>query len=109
MSAARKLSIVEGKLNQELIGEVHYYKIDSDEFEFVYKNGSLKFKRAGDQLIIDRSEIWSSEIPVFQLPAQGPLEITALFDAGSVELQINGLTATALLDVDDELPELRIN
>jgi levanase/fructan beta-fructosidase len=109
MSAARKLSIVDGKLNQELIGEVHYYKIDSDEFEFVYKNGSLKFKRAGDQLIIDRSEIWSSEIPVFQLPAQGPLEITALFDAGSVELQINGLTATALLDVGDELPELRIN
>jgi levanase/fructan beta-fructosidase len=107
MSAARKLKITNGELTQEFIGQTHSYKIDSDNFEFVYKNGSLKFNREGDQLIIDRSELWGSEIPIFQMPAYGPLEIQALFDAGSAELRINGLTATALLDVGDELPDLR--
>jgi hypothetical protein len=39
---------------------------------------------------------------------EGPLELTALFDAGSIELMVNGgNTATALLDVGYEAPVLR--
>ena len=109
MTAARKLSIVDGELKQEFIGETQSYKVDSTEFEFVYKNGSLKFKFEGGQLKIDRSELWNDTIPIFQMPASTPFEITALFDVGSIELAINGQTATALLDVGSELPVLRSN
>ena len=109
MTAARKLSINNGELKQEFIGEVQNYKIDSSEFEFVYENGALKFKRDQKNLIIDRSELWSSSIPTFSMPIQdGPLELTVLFDAGSIELMVNGAsTATALLEVGYETPLLR--
>lgn len=109
MTCARKLSIADGELKQKFIGETQNYKINSDQFEFVYENGSLKFRREGEKLIIDRSELWDSPIPTFQIPTSGPLEITALFDAGSVELLVNGLSATALLQVGYELPVLRSN
>ncbi|MBU6264346.1 MAG: hypothetical protein KGM39_06200, partial [Actinomycetales bacterium] len=109
MTAARKLSIVDGQLKQEFIGETHSYKVNSTEFEFVYENGSLKFKLEDRQLHIDRSELWDDTIPTFQMPAAAPFEITALFDTGSIELVINGQTATALLDVGSEKPVLRSN
>lgn len=109
MTAARKLSIIDGQLKQEFIGETHSYKVDSTEFEFIYENGSLKFKLEDGQLHIDRSELWDDTIPTFQIPAAAPFEITALFDTGSIELVINGQTATALLDVGSEKPVLRSN
>jgi len=42
--------------------------------------------------------------------SDGPLELTALFDAGSIEFMVNGsTTATALLEVGFETPVLRSN
>ena len=109
MTAARKLSIANGELKQEFIGEVQNFKIESNEFEFVYENGALKFQRDKNNLRIDRSELWSSCIPTFSMPVpEGPLELAALFDAGSIEFMVNGsTTATALLDVGYEAPVLR--
>lgn len=107
MSAARKLEQVDGKLKQSFIGQTYTYQVTANQFEFVYKNGALKFKRDGENLIIDRSELWDSKINTFTLPATGDLEITALFDAGSIELSINGRMVTALLEVGSETPELR--
>jgi hypothetical protein len=107
MTAARKIEIIDGKLNQTFIGETEKFKVTSDEFEFVYQNGALKFKRDGDKLIVDRGELWDSEIKEFSVPVSGTLEITALFDAGSIELAINGAMATCLLQVGSEKPVLR--
>lgn len=107
MAAARKLRIKDGELVQTFIGETKTYKVTADEFEFVYKNGALKFKREGEKLIIDRGELWDSSLKTFSVPAVGDLEITALFDAGSIELIVNGHMATALLTVGTEEPVLR--
>ena len=109
MAAARKLRIVQDELRQEFIGEVHSFKVDSNDFEFVYQNGSLKFKLEESHLQIDRSELWEDEIPYFTVPVSGPLEITALFDSGSIELAINGVMVTALVNVGPEIPVLRSN
>ena len=109
MTAARKIEIIDGKLNQTFIGDTENFKINSDAFEFVYQNGALKFKRDGDKLIVDRGELWDSKIKEFSVPASGPFEITALFDAGSIELAINGLMVTCLLQVGSEKPDLRVN
>lgn len=107
MSAARKLTLENGKLNQTFIGETKTYRVTSDEFDFVYKNGSLKFKRDGEKLTINRGELWDSNINSFTVPVTGDLEITALFDAGSIELSVNGHMVTALLQVGPEEPVLR--
>ncbi|MGI9226374.1 MAG: glycoside hydrolase family 32 protein [Candidatus Nanopelagicaceae bacterium] len=107
MTSARKLQLKDGKLVQSFIGESKTIKIDADQFEFLYKNGALKFKRDGEKLNIDRSELWDSNINSFTVPAVGDLEITALFDAGSIELLVNGHMATALLQVGQEEPVLR--
>ena len=107
MSAARKLRIKDGELVQTFIGETKTYKVTTDNFEFVYKNGALKFTRAGERLVIDRSELWDSKINTFTVPAVGDLEITALFDAGSIELSVNGHMVTSLLLVGHDEPVLR--
>ena len=107
MTAARKLTLENGKLKQTFIGETKTYRVTSDEFDFVYKNGSLKFKRDGEKLTINRGELWDSNINSFSLPVTGDLEITALFDAGSIELSVNGHMVTALLQVGPEEPVLR--
>ena len=107
MSAARKLTLENGKLKQTFIGETKTYRVTSDEFDFVYKNGSLKFKRDGEKLTINRGELWDSNINSFSVPVTGDLEITALFDAGSIELLVNGHMVTALLQVGPEEPVLR--
>lgn len=107
MSAARKLEIENGKLIQTFIGETENFHTDANEFEFKYSNGSLKFKRNNNQLIVDRSELWDSEITTFSIPAAGPVTIKALFDAGSIELEVNGYMATALINVGAETPVLR--
>ena len=108
MTAARKLSLVDGELKQEFIGQVETFKVDSDNFQFNYQNGALKFKNEKGKLIIDRSELWDFEISQFSLPVSAPYEIQALYDAGSIELCINGLTATALLQVGPEIPQLSV-
>ena len=107
MSAARKLRIKDGELVQTFIGETKTFTVTADNFEFVYKNGALKFTRAGERLVIDRSELWDSKINTFTVPAVGDLEITALFDAGSIELSVNGHMVTALLLVGHDEPVLR--
>lgn len=107
MTAARKLTLENGKLKQNFVGETKTYKVTADEFEFVYNNGALKFKRDSGKLIIDRSELWDSKITSFSVPATGDLEINALFDAGSIELLVNGHMVTALLQVGLEEPVLR--
>ena len=107
MSAARKLEIENGKLIQTFIGETETFHTDANEFEFKYSNGSLKFKRNNNQLIVDRSELWDSEITTFSIPAAGLVAIKALFDAGSIELEVNGYMATALINVGEETPSFR--
>jgi len=107
MTAARKLTLENGMLKQNFVGETKTYKVTADEFEFVYNNGALKFKRDGGKLFIDRRELWDSKITSFSVPVIGDLEITALFDAGSIELLVNGHMVTALLQVGLEEPVLR--
>ena len=107
MSAARKLKIENGKLIQTIIGRTENFHTDANEFEFKYSNGSLKFKRNNNQIFVDRSELWDSEITTFLIPAAGPVTIKALFDAGSIELEVNGHMATALINVGEETPSFR--
>ena len=107
MSAARKLKIENGKLIQTIIGRTENFHTDANEFEFKYSNGSLKFKRNNNQIIVDRSELWDSEITTFSIPTADPVTIKALFDAGSIELEVNGHMATALINVGEETPSFR--
>ncbi|MEY4455467.1 MAG: hypothetical protein RIQ45_990, partial [Actinomycetota bacterium] len=108
MSAARKLKIENGKLIQTFIDETENFHTDANEFEFKYSNGSLKFKRSNNQLIVDRSELWDSEITTFSIPTACPVTLKALFDAGSIELEVNGYMATALINVGEETPLFRL-
>ena len=108
MTAARKLRISDGKLSQSFIGESKFFNVDSDVFQFNYQNGALKFRVVGDKLEIDRSELWDATIARFQVPISGPFEIEALFDAGSIEMFINGDSVTILLLVGSETPELSV-
>ena len=109
MSAVRKLRVVNNELVQEFIGATEKYVVTEKEFEFKYINGAVKFKRDGDHLNIDRSELWDSTISSFPVPAVGPLNIEALFDAGSLELAINGQFVSMQLLVGDDLPVLSVN
>ena len=108
MTAARKLKIVNGELEQSFIGETEKFEIKEKDFEFKFSNGSLKFKSENGALVIDRSELWDSSISVFSLPVRAPYKIEAIFDAGSIELSINGHFASAQLLVGSETPLLSV-
>ena len=108
MTAARKLGIVNGELVQSFIGETEKFEIKEKDFEFIYSNGSLKFKSQNGALVIDRSELWDSSISEFSLPVRAPYKIEAIFDAGSVELSINSHFASAQLLVGSETPLLSV-
>ena len=108
MTAARKLQIKNGELVQTFIGETKAYEITENNFEFKYSNGSLKFKSENGSLTIDRSELWDATITQYSLPVTSPYKVEALFDAGSIELSINGHFASAQLQVSPETPILSI-
>lgn len=106
MSAARKLSIENGKLFQNLIGDLHEFEINEANFDLVYKKGRLKFRSEERKLNIDRSELWDASISDFSIPTSAPYKIQALFDAGSIELSVNGFLATAQILVGPETPQI---
>ena len=108
MTAARKLQIKNGELVQTFIGETKTYEITENNFEFKYLNGSLKFKSENGALIVDRSELWDSTITQYSLPVTAPYKVEALFDAGSIELSVNGHFASAQLLVGPETPILSV-
>jgi levanase/fructan beta-fructosidase len=108
MTAARKLQIKNGELVQTFIGDTKSYEIIENNFEFKYSNGSLKFKSENNSLIVDRSEIWDSTITQFSLPVSAPYKVEVVFDAGSIELSINGHFASAQLQVGPETPDLSL-
>jgi len=108
MTAARKLKIKNGELVQTFIGETVKFEITENNFEFKYSNGSLKFKSENGALVIDRSELWDSTITQYSLPVTAPYKVEALFDAGSIELSINGHFASALINVGAETPLLSV-
>ena len=108
MTAARKLRIVSGELEQSFIGETEKFEIKENDFEFKYSNGSLKLKSENGTLKVDRSELWDSSISEFSLPVTAPYKIEAIFDAGSIELSINGHFASAQLLVGSETPLLSV-
>ena len=108
MTAARKLQIKNGELVQTFIGETKTYEISENNFEFKYLNGSLKFKTENGALIVDRSELWDSTITQYSLPVTAPYKVEALFDAGSIELSINGHFASAQINVGAETPDLSV-
>jgi fructan beta-fructosidase len=108
MTAARKLQIKNGELVQTFIGEAEKFEIAESNFEFKYTNGSLKFKSENGGLTIDRSELWDSTITQYSLPVTAPYEVEALFDAGSIELSVNGHFASAQLLVGPETPILSV-
>ena len=108
MTAARKLQIQNGDLVQTFIGETTKFEITENNFEFKYSNGSLKFKSENGALTIDRSELWDSTITQYSLPVTAPYKVEALFDAGSIELSINGHFASAQLLVGPETPVLSV-
>ena len=108
MTAARKLQIQNGDLVQTFIGETTKFEITESNFEFKYTNGSLKFRTENGALIVDRSELWASSITQYLLPVTAPYKVEALFDAGSIELSINGQFASAQLLVDGETPILSV-
>ena len=88
--------------------ETEKFEITEKNFEFKYSNGSLKFKSENGALTIDRSELWDSSITQYSLPVTAPYKIETLFDAGSIELSINGHFASAQLLVDPETPVLSV-
>ena len=105
MTLARKLGISNNQLVQTFIGSTKYFTVPAESnFEFRYSKGAVRFMRQETKLIIDRSELWSAKIQTFYLPAYGELDVTANFDAGSLELLINGLSATCRLEVGCEVP-----
>ena len=114
MTSVRKLSIVDGRLHQEFLAPAESFKIPEtvNEFQFDYPEGAIKFRRVikdgTSQIEVDRSELWPWQIKTFSIPAAGPLEIKAIFDAGSIELEINGRFATALIEVGPDIPVLRL-
>jgi levanase/fructan beta-fructosidase len=108
MTAARKLQIKNGELVQTFIGETAKFEITENNFEFKYANGSLKFKSENGGLTIDRSELWDSTITQYSLPVTAPYKVEALFDAGSIELSVNGHFASAQLLVGPETPILSV-
>ena len=108
MTAARKLKIKNGELVQTFIGETVKFEITENNFEFKYSNGSLKFISENGALVIDRSELWDSTITQYALPVTAPYKVEALFDAGSIELSINGHFASALINVGAETPLLSV-
>lgn len=114
MTSARKLSIVDGRLQQEFLAPAESFKIPEtvNEFQFDYPEGAIKFRRVikdgTSQIEVDRGELWPWQLKTFSIPAAGPLEIKAIFDAGSIELEINGRFATALIEVGPDIPALRL-
>lgn len=110
MTSARKLSVKDGELVQNFFSPAKKHHIPAGaNFEFKYANGAVKFQRDKDLIWIDRSELWNNSLTRFSVPASGDLEIAAIFDSGSLELSINGLFATLLLEVGPELPNLGIS
>ena len=108
MTAARKLQIKNDVLVQTFIGATTKFVIKENDFEFKYPNGSLKFRSENGALTIDRSELWDSTITQYSLPVSAPYKVEALFDAGSIELSINGHFASAQLQVGCEKPVLSV-
>ena len=108
MTAARKLQIQNGDLVQTFIGETTKFEITEHNFEFKYANGSLKFRSENGALTVDRSELWDSSITEYSLPVTTPYNVEVLFDAGSIELSINGHFASAQLLVNGETPVLSV-
>ena len=113
MSVARKLSIENKKLVQYFLAPTKSFQIPSDveHFALRYKNGDLKFHRRDGWVAIFRGELWDDELLESAIPTpEGvPLSLDCVFDAGSIEIRLNGLTYSARLNVGPEVPELVFN
>ena len=106
MTTARKLTLQDGKLKQEFIGQVESFNVPTNNnFQFEYLNGAIKFIRSGEKLLVDRSELWPWGISKFEVPARGDFQVDALFDSGCLELDLGGVFVTCLLEVGPERPK----
>ena len=109
MTSARKLSLKDGELVQKFLTPAKQFSVsDGANFQFKYSNGSVKFQRDKDLIWVDRSEIWNESLGLFSVPVSGALAIEAIFDSGSLELSLNGVFATLLLEVGPEVPRFEI-
>ena len=106
MTAARKLTLQNGRLKQEFIGQIESFEIPTNNnFHFEYLNGAIKFIRSGEKILVDRSELWPWGISKFEVPVRGDFQVKALFDSGSLELDLGGVFVTCLLEVGPEHPK----
>ncbi|MFM9095639.1 MAG: hypothetical protein ACKOQL_02125, partial [Actinomycetes bacterium] len=113
MTSARKLTIEYGDLMQSFLAPTHTFKVStSSNFQFKYETGAVKFKHHNGFIQVDRSELWSQSLTQFNIPIPtsnlGKISIVAIFDAGSLELSLDGCFITLLLEVGPELPPLEI-
>ena len=108
MTIPRKLKISQDRITQEFIVESGTYNVKRGISYFSYPEGNLILNLTEGFLYISRAEIWTGDLTEFKIPiSKSEISISALFDSGSIELNFEGISFTARLQVGTDVPEFK--